>query len=432
VDPGDQEPRTLPDYDGRGDDPTTAGDVLIWIPRVVLFPLYVVNEFVLRKPLGWLLTTAERNQWAASVFALFQFGPNNEIAIVPTALFDLGFQPSVGVYARWNDFIARQNKLRLHFATWGADWIRLTLADRIESADGRRRLQLRGEYAKRPDGLFYGIGLDSGRWNRSRYNYRLMDLELAFDARTWRNSSARVFATLRGMEFSEGTCCGDPSVLRRVQEGTLLGVNGNPLPLPPGWEGYAIYKHGFELIVDTRRPRPEPGSGVRFGIHGEQAVDIEHPLDRSWVRYAAGSGVFWDITGRNQVLHLDAQVQMISRISGEVPFTEMIDLSDTGPLKGFVPGRIIGESAAAVSLEYDWPIWVWLDGTLHVAAGNAFGPDWEGFELGAARISTGIGITAPGERDHAFSMLIAVGTKPLNEGGKIEAFRLMFGGTRVF
>jgi hypothetical protein len=429
---GADELRPLPDYDGRGDDPTTAGDVLVWIPRVVLFPLYVVNEFVLRKPFGWLLETAERNQWAGTLFSLFQFGPNNEIAIVPTALIDLGFQASVGVYARWNDFIARQNKLRLHAATAGAGWIRLTVADRIESADGRRQLQLRGEYAKRPDGLYYGIGLDSARWNKSRYDSRLMELQLAFDARTWRNSSVRTFAGLRAMEFSSGTCCGDPSIMDRIEDGTLIGAEGNPLPLPPGWEGYSIYKQGLQLIVDTRHPRPAPGSGVRFGVHGEHDVDIVHPLNRSWVRYAASTGLFWDITGLNHVLHLDAQVQMISAIAGEVPFTEMIDLSDTGPMKGFVPGRILGESAAAVSLEYHWPIWVWLDGTIHIAAGNAFGPDWEGFELGAARISTGIGISAPGERDHVFTMLVAVGTKPLNEGGKIEAFRLMFGGTRTF
>ena len=38
--------RELPDYDGRGRAPTTAADVLLWPPRVVLFPLYVTSEYV--------------------------------------------------------------------------------------------------------------------------------------------------------------------------------------------------------------------------------------------------------------------------------------------------------------------------------------------------------------------------------------------------
>src|SRR5689334_24631168 len=54
--------RAVPDYDGRGDDPTTAGDVLIWVPRVLFSPLYFVSEFIVRRPLGWLVSTAEEEE----------------------------------------------------------------------------------------------------------------------------------------------------------------------------------------------------------------------------------------------------------------------------------------------------------------------------------------------------------------------------------
>lgn len=40
---GPDDRRQPPDYDGRPE-PTTAGDVALWVPRVVLFPLYVVSE----------------------------------------------------------------------------------------------------------------------------------------------------------------------------------------------------------------------------------------------------------------------------------------------------------------------------------------------------------------------------------------------------
>jgi hypothetical protein len=142
--------------------------------------------------------------------------------------------------------------------------------------------------------------------------------------------------------------------------------------------------------------------------------------------------VFVDLTDQNRVLHLDVWIQMIHPISGEVPFTELADLGNDGPLKGFVQGWVIGETAAAAALEYEWPIWVWLDGALHLAAGNAFGPDFAGFALDEARLSTGFGIRTVEERDHAFSFILAVGTEPLRDGADLDSLRLMFGGTRVF
>ena len=63
---GDQPPispddeRELPDYDGR-EDPTTAGDVLIWIPRGLFYPVYLVSEYLIRWPLGKLTVALDQN-----------------------------------------------------------------------------------------------------------------------------------------------------------------------------------------------------------------------------------------------------------------------------------------------------------------------------------------------------------------------------------
>ena len=46
------EKRPVPEYDGR-DEPTTAGDVLIWVPRILVSPLF---------------------GWAMKFFPLFKFG----------------------------------------------------------------------------------------------------------------------------------------------------------------------------------------------------------------------------------------------------------------------------------------------------------------------------------------------------------------------
>jgi hypothetical protein len=45
---GASERRKIPDYDGREPEPSTPGDVAIWVPRVVLAPPYLVWEYALR------------------------------------------------------------------------------------------------------------------------------------------------------------------------------------------------------------------------------------------------------------------------------------------------------------------------------------------------------------------------------------------------
>jgi hypothetical protein len=44
--------REVPDYRQLEPEPTTAGDVLIWVPRVILLPAYLVTEYMLRVPVG--------------------------------------------------------------------------------------------------------------------------------------------------------------------------------------------------------------------------------------------------------------------------------------------------------------------------------------------------------------------------------------------
>lgn len=91
---GDKRP--LPDYDGRGGEPTTAGDVLIWIPRIILAPLYLVSEYVIRWPLGLAIGGAERAGLPQTIYDIFAFGPDHKVGIVPTGYVDFGFRPSVG------------------------------------------------------------------------------------------------------------------------------------------------------------------------------------------------------------------------------------------------------------------------------------------------------------------------------------------------
>src|SRR5215470_800720 len=74
--------RPVPDYDGRGDEPTTAGDVLLYVPRIVLFPLYLVSEYGVRRPMEWLVINAERGQWPSLILDFFTF-EDRKIGVFP-------------------------------------------------------------------------------------------------------------------------------------------------------------------------------------------------------------------------------------------------------------------------------------------------------------------------------------------------------------
>ncbi|HEV8547890.1 MAG TPA: hypothetical protein VGQ57_02660, partial [Polyangiaceae bacterium] len=130
------EKRALPDYDGRGPAPTTPGDIALWAPRIVLFPAYVVSEYVLRKPLGFAIAGAERAGVPAALYDFFAFGPDHQAGFFPTAYIDFGFKTSVGLYTFWNDALVRGHDLSLRGSTGGKDWLSAAFSERFRFGPG--------------------------------------------------------------------------------------------------------------------------------------------------------------------------------------------------------------------------------------------------------------------------------------------------------
>lgn len=412
------------DYDGR-EEPTTAGDVLIWIPRVIFFPAYVVTEYVVRRPLGLLVTTAERRRWIQEITELFTFGPNNNVGVVPTAVIDFGFRASGGVYFFWDDFITEGNDLRVHAATGGTDWLRLTIADRIE-VDDRSSVKLRAEGWTRPDWAFFGTGPESLERNRSRYLAKTVEGGFSFSGGLEAPSSIDVYSSVKLARFGDGSCCEDPSLSARVRQGAFAAT-------PPGFDtGYTAQRLGIEVALDSRRPRPAPGSGVRVDAWAEHAFNMEDARSR-WIRYGGTLGGFLDVTGHNRVLSLAVTAQFADPLGDrEVPFTELISLGGDQLMRGYLQDRLLGRSAAVATLEYRYPIWAFLDGTVQAAVGNVFGEHLAGFDPELLRVTFAAGVRTVGARDHSFDFLVGSGTETFRQGAGLHDVRLLFGATRGF
>ncbi len=427
--------RPLPDYDGRGPRPATLGDSILWGPRVVAAPLWATNEFLLRRPLGWLATTAERNHWPTKLLDLFTFDAERKSGVIPTAYYEYGFRPSVGLYFFWDEAFHPRNAIRAVGATWGRDWLSIAVRDRIQIVPGKSTFALTPSFVQRPDGLFAGLGPRSVESDVSRYAFRRIELAGEFEVVLWRASTFRARFGYRNQEFdAAGECCGDPSLAARVQEGRLT--------LPPGFaEGYTALFQSVELALDTRRAPPEPLTGVRFAANAEHGADVRDSRHRQWIRYGAQLGGFLDLNGKARVLGLVLSASLSDPIgAGPVPFTEQVVVGGGafaavlgfGPLRGFRPGRLIDRSAAALTLQYEWPIWAWANGTLHVATGNVWGTHFEAIDPKLLRFSTGLGIRSVGSPDHQFELLVGAGTETIEDGAKITSIRIVVGGTRGF
>jgi hypothetical protein len=424
--------RPVPDYDGRGGPPQSSGRKALWVPRLLLSPLYFVSEFVVRRPLGAAITAAEKAQLPRILYDFFVFGPNHSAGIVPIAFIDFGFQPSVGLYAFWDDAGFKGHDLRLHGSTWGADWLSGTATERFTFGD-QLELTLTGTATRRPDYAFYGIGPDTRESALVRYSADTVDAR--FESRLHFAGSSLLESSLgyRGASFGasdydagdRGTEDYDPSLDEAVQSGEL--------PEPSGFrDGYRAPFVQGRLVLDSRA-KSASATGARLELGAEQGTDLKNSPTSAWLRYGGTLGGFLDLADSGRVVSLSVSGQLADPLGDRpVPFTELVQLGGAGMMPGFRQGRLFDRSALVATLRYSWPIWVWLNGSLQAATGNVFGAHFEGAELERSRFSAALGIEGSGSRDSIFQALVGFGTETFESGAAVDSIRFVVGARSGF
>jgi hypothetical protein len=421
----------LPDYDASGRARASPGEVALWVPRVLLSPLYFVVEWLVRRPLGAAVTAAERAGLPEALYNFFAFGPDHKAGIVPIAFVDFGFNPSVGVYAFWDDAFFHGDDLRVHVSLWSEDWIGGSVVQRIRFY-GKDYVQLKALGIRRPDHVFYGIGPNTLESARSRYSQDKLDVGVLVDFPLWRASKISAGVGIRPSTFHDGHYGGDPGILRNVAGGVF--------PLPDGFAaGYTAQYNDIRVAIDSRRPYPDEGSGVRLEAVAEQARDLRQSPASRWLHYGGGAAGYWDVNGSRRVLSLSVLAMFSDPLgSAPVPFTELVTIggdaespgSFPAPMPGFLPGRLVGRSAGVATLRYKWPIGPFIAGSLQGAVGNVFERHFEGFDTRLLRFSGAIGIESDSSPDSSFELLFGLGTETFQRGTQIDSFRLAVGVTR--
>jgi hypothetical protein len=453
--PGDK--RELLDYDGRPDETSTEEDAL-WIPRVLFFPIYLVTEYLIVAPLTLLGHAAEGNDAFGLLVRSILFEPS-EIGVIPTAFVEFGFRPSAGLVFFWDNFLAKGNDFRASFGFGGIRYWKFGAADRIPLVPpvGAERslsyIQLEADFLARGDLLFWGIGARTLDEDETGYGIRTWGGGARIHLEPWRGNFYEAWVTARDTTTGPGECadpvtvidpdagpghgiarsCDPPTIRQRLLQGA------HP---PPGYaRPYFTIKSGVRVVGDTRERRPAPGTGVAADLSVEQVTETDAPDRGAWFNYGGSFAGFWDITGTQRVLSLTLTARFIQPTNEgyTIPFTELIgsgrieDVPDLELMKGFRPGRLVGRSAAAATLEYRWPVWAFLDGTVQAAVGNVFSEyHLEDFRPELCRFSFIAGIRSINHRDHSFNLLVGVGTETFDQGAAPNAARILIGGTTGF
>ena len=120
-----------------------------------------------------------------------------------------------------------------------------------------------------------------------------------------------------------------------------------------------------------------PGTGVRLAMRAvisetlDQSLAPVEPLADTWVHYGLSLGGYYDLTGQQRSLGLTAIIDFVDPFAdGNVPLMDLVSLGGERPLRGFLPNELVDRSAAALRLEYRWPVAVWLDGSLQYRGGQ--------------------------------------------------------------
>lgn len=409
--------RPVPDLDRRAPPEAPPGEAALWVPRALLFPLHVLFEYVLRRPLGLALTESERVGLGA-VFDFLLFD-DQQAGIVPIVLFDFDFQPSGGLHFFHNALGSDDHALAVWASTGGRRWFRGTIKDRWRLPHDRR-LELVFDSWRRPDHLFYGFGPETPSSNRARYQRTFVDFEVRLRQGLWRSSSLTWTTRVGHNRFDDTDFGESPSVPEAVAAGVF--------PAPPGFaRGYTVVENRLHASFDSRRPWPSEGGGVLVDGFVAHAFDAER-FGANWVRFGGTLAGFHDLGGR-RVLGAALHTRQARAVAGgDVPFTEVPRLGASPVLLGgFLPGRLHGQSMAVLALQYSYPVWVLADAALHVSVGNVFGEGYAGFAPERLRMSFGLGLKTNDNPDQAFTFQVAVGTETFGQGTRFDSLRLYLG-----
>jgi len=263
--------------------------------------------------------------------------------------------------------------------------------------------RLSSNFRRESDEPFYGIGTDSLKSDKSIFRYQRI----------------RAGATL-GYELVSNLVLAPHAIFETVDteatpSGRYPGVQQTfpPSDLPGFGERVSYINFGGQLTHDTRDDNlaPERGGIRTFRFSRFQGVNRggfdynEYELD---VRQYIGLG-----RPRYVLALRNAWVFQQKTGGGQIPFYRLAALDLQHGLRGFTRGRFRDTASVVFNIEYRYPVWDMIDGSLFVDTGRVFsGPTH--FSFKGFKYSVGGGIRVKVRQFVLFTIQAAYGGEGVN------------------
>jgi hypothetical protein len=164
----------------------------------------------------------------------------------------------------------------------------------------------------------------------------------------------------------------------------------SPLQVPGFHTGTQFLRVGAGMHLDTRDSLYRPTMGAAFELDFDYSHGLGHDDQSSYFRMHAALGGVLDLWRRSRILVLRATTDAVWPTNDfPVPFFELPLLGGPDALRGARWGKYRDFTTVLFTVEYRWPIWMWMDASLFVDSGGAFGRNYQGFQLN--QFATGIG-----------------------------------------
>jgi len=392
-------------FRGR-EDPVDGADIAAGIGRVVLSPVRLLFDALVREPIDGSARVIEKHHVIPIVRDVFH--PRPDFTWYPTLTLDLGVYGAVGARAHWNNALMRNHEVDAALATGGFEAWQGRIRDDFRF--GAAKLGVQGTFISRRDRDFYGLGPESNTDDQTQFGLTAGEA-IAFV------SFERPGVQIQLAEGYSDELTGpgyEPSVETRFDPSTIPGY-GKELGLA---------RSSIDVKLDSRgKDRDEEIGGVAFIGNATYARDFRDK-ERAFVSTTADLQVAIDVIKPGRVLTLRAYAQDTFALGSEpVPFTHQAMLGWTHHY-GFYWGRFRSEAAVMAEVRWRYPIAYLLDMMWITSAGNVFKHDFSDFSFGELTGSLGVGFRTRHTGTAPIEMVFAVGTTRFDQDFGIDSGRV--------
>jgi hypothetical protein len=393
-------------YDGRAPQPSTR-DGLLAFPRLVLaVPRLLVRGIgAAAKP---VMEWNEREHVYQNVVAALTSKDGRE-GVRPVFHWELAFRPTVGI-GYFNHRLPHGARASVSTELGGLETIIQNARVTVPFARERATLAVEARYRRRDDMLYTGIGMNA-KLPRARYSIDEADVDSSVELRPQKSLRLEVGVDVGLRRFADGHAydgdrpIGEVYCVRMLDGRCRSGAIDEAL-VPGFADGTQFARGRAALAVDSRKDETSSGVMLDLGAAYTHGLGSDRTSYLGLHGHAGGAVEIW----RHRTLYVGLSADDLFAFgSTPIPFSELVVLGGPDDLRGFPRGQFRGTSSLMGTIEYRWPVWMWMDGSLFVDYGGVFGPDFRGLSFADMRPDIGFGVRAHSNKKFILRIQAAYG-----------------------